>query len=107
MLSSILSILLLFVAIVALLHKKKSAPLSFVLMGLLLARAVLGFIGAFVSFTNGNWLWGIRGILISAIFVLFALFPDKAAQWLGKVFHDNNIPVQIGLAVLTAFIITF
>jgi len=111
LLSYALTPLLMSLAVIAMLRKnravEKNARLSIALMILLLVRAVLYIISAIASFGNGSWLAGIGNLLRGSAFIVFALLPEKSTQWLGKVFRNNNIPAQIGLAALAAFIINF
>ena len=49
----------------------------------------------------------IKNVCEGVVYLLLALRADKQVEKVRNLFQTNNIPMQIGLAVLTAFIIIF
>ena len=92
---------------ILLLKKKSSNPqkwLSVVLMVLLL---IMTLVKVLMAIRSANITFIISSALQAVLFALFALVPEKTIAFLAKVFNEKNSLAQIGLAVLTAYILTF
>lgn len=92
--------------------EKADVKICSIIYLILLCAMAIRIVAVYIFYPTGEWsamvvLALIKNIITVFYLVTFAVIPNKATQVLQKVFMANNIPAQIGLAALTAFLVNF